>query len=309
MKQNIYKIKFFFQKKIKQCIIFTKRVKSMFTNTAYQHDTDEVIINFSVPLTINSCGVYQVFSGPTVITERPHGRNDYQLLYINSGKAIFVFNGKEQIVEAGSIVLFQPKQPQLYYYDSAHKPIVYWIHFSGREADQILNHYNLFSKDKNIFHIGICQNLPSLFKQIITELQLLKEMYEEMIVYKFQEILLHINRSLMNISVKNDNISELISQAKIYFNENYNQNINVNNYANSINMTPCWFIKKFKEATGVTPIQYLLNIRLTTAKELLRSKKYNVSEVATAVGYENILYFSRIFTKHIGISPSKYKKS
>ena len=74
-------------------------------------------------------------------------------------------------------------------------------------------------------------------------------------------------------------------------------------------MTTCWFIKKFKEVTGVTPIQYLLNIRLTTAKELLKSKKYNVSEVATAVGYENILYFSRIFTKHIGISPSKYKKT
>ena len=67
------------------------------------------------------------------------------------------------------------------------------------------------------------------------------------------------------------------------------------------------FIQKFKEFTGVTPAQYILNVRLAIAKNLLRYSKYNVSETAAAVGYTNAFYFSRLFTKYVGVSPSKYK--
>ena len=55
-------------------------------------------------------------------------------------------------------------------------------------------------------------------------------------------------------------------------------------------------------------MQYILNIRLTTAKNLLLYSKQNVSEIAIAVGYPNALYFSRLFTKHFGLSPSLFKK-
>ena len=279
----------------------------MFTNTAYKNNSDNAEVDFSKSLVVSSCGVYQVFSGPTVYTERPEGRNDWQLLYIESGEVSLVVNDKTQIVKKDSIILFPPHLPQHYYYHKAHKPIIYWVHFSGRDVDKILKHYKI-SPSETVFYIGVCLNLPTLFNQIINELQLRNEKYEEMTVYKLNEILLYINRALDNSSVKDNDTSTLIKSAKLYFNENYNQDINIKSYANSLNMTPCWFIQKFKELTGVTPTQYILNVRITNAQNLLRYSKYNVSETATAVGYTNTFYFSRIFTKHTGISPSEYKK-
>lgn len=280
----------------------------MFTNTAYKNNSDNAEVDFSKSLVVSSCGVYQVFSGPMVVTERPEGRTDWQLLYIEAGEMSLVLNNKTQIVKKGSIILFPPHQPQYYYYHKLHKPIIYWVHFSGRDVDKILKHYKIIPTE-NVFYIGACLNLPILFNQIINELQLRHEKYEEMTVYKFNEILLYINRALDNATIKDNDTSTLIKSATLYFNENYNQDINIQSYANSLNMSTCWFIQKFKELTGVTPTQYILNIRLETAQNLLKYSKYNISETALAVGYSNSFYFSRLFTKHVGISPSAYKKT
>ena len=180
------------------------------------------------------------------------------------------------------------------------------MHFSGREVEDILQHYNI-NPTQNVFYIGVSLNLSTLFRQVINELQLRKVKFEEMVVYKLSEIFLHINRALDSSAIQVNDSSALIKSAKTYFNENYNQEINITSYANSLNMTACWFIQKFKEFTGVTPAQYILDVRLAIAKNLLRYSKYNVSETAAAVGYTNAFYFSRLFTKHVGVSPSKYK--
>lgn len=68
------------------------------------------------------------------------------------------------------------------------------------------------------------------------------------------------------------------------------------------------FFRKFKLYTGMTPLQYLLDIRLANAKKLLESTNYSIGEVASLVGYDNALYFSRLFHKHVGISPKEYRK-
>lgn len=279
----------------------------MFTNAAYKNNTDNDTVDFSKPLTVNSCGIYQVFSGNTMVTERSDGRSDYQLLYIGSGKANFVFNDEEKIIEEGSVILYKPHQTQYYYYKPAQKPMIYWVHFSGREVDTILNHYNI-PTDKDFFYIGISNSLPILFNQIIDELKLRAEKYEEMAVYKLKEILLHINRSLINVEIKTKDTLTLINDTKTYFCKNYNQDINISQYAKENNISAYWLIKKFKELTGISPLQYIMDIRMTTAKNLLLFSKHNISEIALMVGYKNPMYFSRLFASRFGFSPLNYKK-
>lgn len=59
----------------------------------------------------------------------------------------------------------------------------------------------------------------------------------------------------------------------------------------------------------MTPLQYLLNIRLTNAKKLLETTDYSINEIALIVGYDNALYFSRLFHKHVGVSPREYRET
>ena len=100
-----------------------------------------------------------------------------------------------------------------------------------------------------------------------------------------------------------------IERATHYFNENYNQEIIIEDYAKDRLMTPCWFIQNFKKITKTTPMKYIVSLRITNAMNMLENKNYNISQIAAAVGYDNPLYFSRLFKKHVGMSPSEYAAS
>ena len=86
----------------------------MYTNSAYLNNTLLDIKDKSKPLIVTSCGTYHLFTRPKLPTWRPNGRLDFQLLYVASGKAHFHFGDKEEIVTAGHMVLYRPKEPQKY---------------------------------------------------------------------------------------------------------------------------------------------------------------------------------------------------
>ncbi len=58
----------------------------------------------------------------------------------------------------------------------------------------------------------------------------------------------------------------------------------------------------------MTPMQYVLSLRISNAQSLLENAEYNVSEIASMVGYDNPLYFSRLFKKQVGAAPTEYRK-
>ena len=77
----------------------------MYTDSAYWHNKKMDFKDRSHPLFVGSCGTYHLFTRPKLPTHRPRGRLDWQLLYVASGKAHFYFNGNEEIVTAGNMVL------------------------------------------------------------------------------------------------------------------------------------------------------------------------------------------------------------
>ena len=95
-------------------------------------------------------------------------------------------------------------------------------------------------------------------------------------------------------------INYSLDQAVQYFQEHYNQPLSIKEYAAAHNLSEGWFIQNFKQYTNSTPAQYLLSLRIHNAKVLLESTNYNVTEIP--------LYFSRIFKKQTGFSPSEYRK-
>ena len=96
--------------------------------------------------------------------------------------------------------------------------------------------------------------------------------------------------------------------AAAYFNENYNRDIHIEEYAASRGMSVSWFIRNFKKYTGTTPMQFVKSIRITNAQMLLETTNYAVNEISRIVGYDNPLYFSRLFRKQKGCSPSQFRK-
>ena len=99
-----------------------------------------------------------------------------------------------------------------------------------------------------------------------------------------------------------------MDNAVTFFSENYNQNINIDDYAASRGMSVSWFIRNFKKYTGSTPMQFIVGIRINNAQMLLETTTYSINEISKIVGYDNQLYFSRLFHKLKGYSPREYRK-
>ena len=279
----------------------------MYINAAYLNNHLSAIVDESKPLVVTSCGNYRVKTRNVVETKRPNGRKDYQLLYIASGKAHFFINEREHTVTAGNIIVYPPDQPQNYVYYKEDKTNVYWIHFTGNEVERILDHYNVHIKG-NILYIGTSPDYQWLFSQIIQELQLCRPRYEELLPLLLRNIFILISRSIENKKKFSDAMEKEIAFAMHYFRMNYNSEINIDEYAESRNLSVCWFIRCFKQITGQTPLQYILSLRIINAQSLLENTDYTIAEIASQVGYENALYFSRLFHKQTGMPPREYRK-
>lgn len=279
----------------------------MYINVAYLGKEHEDIIDKSKPLVITAAGYYRVHTTRIVKTERPNGRGDYQLLYIAAGCAHFYFNGVERIIPKGNMVLFRPGEAQIYYLYASDKPETYWVHFTGSDVDVLLNYYQV-PREENFFFSGISPDYQWHFRQMIQELQLQRTNYEDLLNISLRHIFLIINRFLKEENNVRTEILDEVERATHYFNENYNQQIIIEDYAKERAMTANWFIQSFKKTTKFTPMQYILSLRITNAMNLIDTTNYNMTQIASAVGYDNSMYFSRVFKKHTGMTPTEYKQ-
>ena len=99
----------------------------------------------------------------------------------------------------------------------------------------------------------------------------------------------------------------VIDRALDYIGENYNKDISLDDVSREVNISPYYFSKIFKEATGENFIDYLTTLRIGKAKDLLDNTDKSMKEICMEVGYANPNYFSRIFKKVVGVTPTEYK--
>lgn len=91
-----------------------------------------------------------------------------------------------------------------------------------------------------------------------------------------------------------------------YIVENYDQQLRLEDLSNLVKISPSYLGSIFKEVTGNSPIEYLINIRITQSKQFINDG-YSISETAEKVGFNDVFYFSKCFKNKEGMSPTKYK--
>ncbi len=278
----------------------------MYSNSGYLHDADIEIEDTVHALSVASCGVYRLTHQPVMATLRAEGRRDYQLLYISAGSAWFCLDDGQVEIPAGHMILYRPFERQQYSYYAKDAPEVYWVHFSGYEAPKILDKIGF--SDTHVLLCGMSFHYPELFRQIIMELQLKRPCFEELLCSYLRQLFTKIQRNQLESSADKYRNLEDMEVAVHYFNEFFMRDISIEEYASLQHMSVSWFIRSFKQYMGLTPMQYITSIRINKAKELLKNTNCSIQEVSTLSGYENPLYFSRIFRKYTGFSPSRYRR-
>ena len=101
---------------------------------------------------------------------------------------------------------------------------------------------------------------------------------------------------------------QIIDRAKEYINENFRRDISLDDVSREVDISPYYFSKLFKQETGKNFIEYLTEIRLKNARELLQDSRLSIKEICAQSGYSDPNYFSRIFKKYEGVTPSEFRE-
>lgn len=101
---------------------------------------------------------------------------------------------------------------------------------------------------------------------------------------------------------------ENINRAIEFIRELFNKNYSLEELARVANLSPYHFIRVFKAQTGKTPYQYLLDVKIEKAREMLRLKRHTITEVCFACGFNNLSHFTAVFKRKVGVSPSSYRE-
>jgi transcriptional regulator GlxA family with amidase domain len=106
---------------------------------------------------------------------------------------------------------------------------------------------------------------------------------------------------------RSDHDDEGIQKAQAWLFQSFKRQVQVEELAARVGMSPRTFARRFTAATGEAPLAYLHRLRIDAARHMLETKQKNVAEVSRAVGYEDVGFFRRLFKRHTGASPRDYR--
>jgi len=110
------------------------------------------------------------------------------------------------------------------------------------------------------------------------------------------------------VPLKTGHNDDAISTAQDWLHENFHRTFPLDAPARRAGMSLRNFVRRFKHATGDSPLIYLQKLRVAAAKRLLESDHRTVQEVSDAVGYQDVAFFRALFQRHTGVSPSAYRE-
>jgi transcriptional regulator GlxA family with amidase domain len=110
------------------------------------------------------------------------------------------------------------------------------------------------------------------------------------------------------VPLKTDHSDDSISSAQEWLHQNFQQTFPLEAPARRVGMSLRNFVRRFKQATGDSPLIYLQKLRVAAARRLLEADHRTMQEISDAVGYQDPAYFRTLFQRHTGVSPSAYRR-
>ncbi|PZP48054.1 MAG: AraC family transcriptional regulator [Pseudopedobacter saltans] len=233
--------------------------------------------------------------------------NDYYLIYITKGGGVLETQyQKETIVSEGDCFFLYPGTWHRYRPNIETGWEEYWIGFNGYYPQKLME-AGFFNKKKAVINVGLSSDLLVNFQSIIETIQKANMGYHQIISACGLSILALVYNSIAYREENSNNPLQYISKAKFLLQEAYGRDVNMTKIAKQLTVSYSKFRKDFKMVTGVSPNQFLIEIRLNKAKELLKATNIPICEIAGQTGFDTLFYFSRLFKKKFNVAPTFYR--
>ena len=252
------------------------------------------------PISVNCAG--RLVTEFPFTTDNPQGRNDYYLLYVVRGEMDLSAGEKHTRARSGSIFLIPPRTHYTYTYSEG-EPLEYlWAHFTGSYAEGLLRDCGIYplpffgsSKDSGTISEG--------FRRMFEEFERRAPLIDLRTSVYLQEIILDAADSVSRTEAHLP-----IETSLRYIHSSYDSPILIPELAAMENLSNSRYIALFNKYMGMPPSAYIIKLRMDAARELLQTTDMSIKRIGILVGYPDAHFFSKLFKKHVGLSPVEFRE-
>ncbi|MBQ8369830.1 MAG: helix-turn-helix transcriptional regulator [Clostridia bacterium] len=264
--------------------------------------TDD-ICSTEVPLQVN-CAGYVNMSRAFVTNGRRH---DWYLQLIDDGS----LTTAGTVMTPGQFIVRPPEKPFRYELKNDGSIGYYWVHFTGSWAEGLLSSAGIGSDRIYTISDDRMQSLRRDFGMLFREFMLRRQGYREMSASFLTSLVVRLGRAVAADSTESESngLRKRLEHSAAYIHSHYTENLTVTELAAMEHLSESRFRDIFREAFGAPPGDYIINLRLSHACELLLTTDLNISETAEICGYSDVLYFCRLFRRKMGVTPAAYRKN
>ena len=257
--------------------------------------------NTEEPFFVNCVG--EVVIGKQFRTVSPRGRNDYYLMYMQSGRLDAKVGGRPLLLTPGVMICIPPHTPYQYHNaESTEKIRYYWIHFTGRDCGQILAACGLPVGQP--IDIGLDYRIAHAMEELFSEFRSRRENFVFSAALRVQYILLQLAARLDRAEGQE---REKLDRSIRYIHTHIAKPLSVKALAEMEFFSPSRYRELFRKTTGLSPVEYITRQRIHLACDLLEQGSPSLARVAELCDYGDRLYFQRVFKKQTGLTPGEYR--
>lgn len=258
---------------------------------------------------------FRYMQSGTIKTTSFHQHSHIEIFYIKSGTGVFETLTTEPVTLCSdTLLIINSNIPHKQYSFSESDSLQYYNFFVDNVQLPMLSRNTISNRPYEVHRFNDTNN-PCFqsIQEILKEFREKDYAYYQRIYALFTQTFIDILR-LCRISAEHRdttvilNNEQRILDVKDFIDAHYSEDISLDMLAKKSYLTKTYFLKQFKLIVGISPMKYLTNVRIAQAKLLLAKSNDSVSEISLAIGFNNPVYFTEVFHKLVGVSPSEFRK-
>jgi len=257
------------------------------------------------PLRFKDVG-YQDFAESNERLQFMRVQSGYTLHYVKNGHGVLIMGGKTYEIGPGEVFFIPPDEPMMYYPDEADPWSYFWFFMRGESVFE-LGKCMGFSIDSPVRTVRSPQVVAHALDELFDSKFGQQELYH-MAVSVFMQIFVEVipKRTLDAQAIQ---AADVVSNAKEVIELNYtNADFSVDAIPKLLYVSHTHLCRLFKAETGMSPVAYLIEVRLRHATTMLRSHDCSVRELCDASGFGDERYFMKRFKKKYGMTVKEYRQ-
>lgn len=256
-----------------------------------------------------------------------HSHEDYQLMYLQEGKAEITINDVSHIYSPGNILLLGPNLPHKI---EAHEGapckgiLIQFKHSLFPQNMENIPDYHfissllqkslgglLFLSDEGKEHTDQSMQADSQLASVFVSIHLAEGIHRLCLLLSLLDRLgrkLQTGTTISHLSKVPESLGAIVEKCKRYIKIHYQSDISLPTLSANLGVNDTALCRKFKEKTGETIFQYLIRLRLEAACRMLRNSRHSISEIAYRCGFNTLPHFNRKFKEMMGVPPKEFRE-